>query len=91
MSGRKTVPIPDRHSAHPPGKAEWKAADNRLSVKELTELTLKVGRGVRLRPSWRPSSVSPDKRFDRLAASLSLVAIPFVQITLRRVAKNARF
>lgn len=28
MSGRKPFPIPDRHSAHPPGKAEWKAAGN---------------------------------------------------------------
>lgn len=55
MSGRKTAPIPDRHSAHPPGKAEWKAAGNRLTAKELAELTRDVGREVRLRPSWRPS------------------------------------
>lgn len=59
MSGRKTVPIPDRHSAHPPGKAEWKAEwkaeGNRLTAKELAELTRDVGREVRLRPSWCPS------------------------------------
>ena len=50
MSGRKTVPIPDRHSAHPPGKAEWKAAGNRLTAKELTELTRVVSREFRLLP-----------------------------------------
>ena len=55
MSGRETVPIPDRHSAHPPGKAEWKAEGNRLTAKELAELTRDVGREVRLRPSWCPS------------------------------------
>lgn len=55
MSGRKTGSILDRQSAHPPAKAEWKAAGNRLTAKELAELTRDVGREVRLRPSWRPS------------------------------------
>ena len=54
MSGRKTVPIPDRHSAHPPGKEEWKAAGNSMTARELAELTRDVGREVRLRPSRRP-------------------------------------
>lgn len=54
MAGRKTVSIPDRHSAHPPGKAEWKSAGNRLTARELSELTRDIAREVRLRPAARP-------------------------------------
>lgn len=55
MAGRKTAPIPDRHSAHPPGKAEWKAAGNRLTARELSELTREIAREIRLRPAARPT------------------------------------
>lgn len=53
MSGRKPVAIPDRHSAHPPGKAEWKVAGNRLTAKELADLTNAVAAAVTLRPAKR--------------------------------------
>lgn len=53
MAVRKPTPIPDRHSAHPPGKAEWKAAGNRLTARELTELTDAVAAAVTLRPAKR--------------------------------------
>jgi hypothetical protein len=49
-----TARIPDRHSAHAPGKAEWKEAGNRLNPRELSELTAEVARVVQLRPASRP-------------------------------------
>jgi hypothetical protein len=54
MSARKTVPIPDRHSVHPPGKAEWKAVGNRLTAKQLAQRTDAVAEVVTIRPAKRP-------------------------------------
>ncbi len=53
MAASIPTQIPDHHSAHPPGKAEWKAAGHRLTAKELADLTDAVAKAVTLRPAKR--------------------------------------